>query len=97
MKPWFTTFITTSLLLLVCTASADVLLLDSITQAPVNSEEGLSRPLRGMTMKQVKGRFGEPSLAHPQVGKPPITRWDYPDYSVFFEFQYVLTSVVHRK
>ena len=77
-------------------ALADVLLIDAINQGPINSEEGLPRPTRGMTMNQVKQRYGNPDVEHPWVGHPPITRWDYSNYSVFFEHQYVLTSVVHH-
>jgi hypothetical protein len=83
-------------LLLSQPVSAEVLLIDAIHQAPINSEEGLPRPERGMSMDQVKQRYGEPATAYPQVGEPPITRWDYDLYSVFFEYQYVLTSVVHH-
>jgi hypothetical protein len=75
---------------------ADTLLLDSIEAAPANNAQGIPRPSRGMSMETVKNRFGEPSQIHPQVGTPPITRWDYADYSVFFEYRHVLTSVVHR-
>ncbi|MES9939536.1 MAG: hypothetical protein ABW104_02305 [Candidatus Thiodiazotropha sp. 6PLUC2] len=76
--------------------TAEVLLIDSIDTAPINSEEGIPRPSRSMTMDQVSQRFGQPSAAHPSVGDPPITRWDYPSYSVFFEYNHVLTSVLHR-
>lgn len=78
-------------------ALSDELLIDTITNAPMNSSEGLPRPTRGMTMDQVRGRFGEPVVEHPWVGAPPITRWDYADYSVFFEYKHVLTSVVHEQ
>ena len=84
------------LLMVSSSASADVLLVDSIHQAPVNSSEGIPRPTRGMGMEQVKRQYGEPSNAHPWIGNPPITRWDYPEYSVFFEHSHVLTSVVHK-
>lgn len=77
--------------------SADVLLVDSIANAPPNTDQGIPRPSRGMSMQMVKNRFGSPTEAHPRVGTPPITRWDYPDYSVFFEHQYVLTSVLHHQ
>jgi len=30
---------------------------------------------------------------HPTVGKPPITRWDYPSFSVFFEHDRVIHAV----
>lgn len=95
MKLSFTLFFTAALLLLSSGAIADVLLIDTIEEAPINSPEGVPRPSRGMTMNRVKGEFGEPSIAHPAVGDPPITRWDYSDYSVFFEYSHVLTSVVH--
>jgi hypothetical protein len=78
------------------TSTAEVLLIDSINSAPINSEEGIPRPTRSMTMDQVSQRFGQPNAEHPAVGDPPITRWDYPSYSVFFEYNHVLTSVVHR-
>lgn len=51
-------------------------------------------PTRGMTMAEVARRFGEPRKKLPAVGKPPITRWQYRGYTVYFEFQYVIDSVV---
>ena len=91
-------FFTAAALLIVMAlpASAEVLLIDAINQAPINSAEGVPRPERGMTMDQVKQRYGLPATEYPQVGEPPITRWEYDQYSVFFEYQHVLTSVVHQ-
>ena len=28
------------------------------------------------------------------VGQPPITRWDYPEYRLYFEYDHVLHAVV---
>ena len=75
----------------------DVLLMESIVNTPPNSSQGVPRPTKGMSMQTVKSQFCEPSQEHPRIGTPPITRWDYPEYSVFFEYQHVLTSVVHRQ
>lgn len=75
---------------------AEVLLIDAISEEPVNAPEGMPRPSGGMTMQQVRAKFGEPAKEHPGVGDPLITRWDYPDYSVFFEHDRVLNTVVHR-
>ncbi len=47
-----------------------------------------------MTMDQVVQRFGEPAEKVPAVGKPPITRWKYPGFVVYFESSYVIDSVV---
>lgn len=54
----------------------------------------LPRPTRGMRMAEVERRFGVPLTRHPAVGKPPITRWDYARYSVFFEDHTVIHTVV---
>jgi hypothetical protein len=50
-------------------------------------------PARGMDMSVVEKRFGAPQARHAAVGQPPITRWDYPGFSVYFEYQHVIHSV----
>lgn len=50
-------------------------------------------PGRGMTMTAVEKQFGAPADRHPSVGQPPITRWDYQGFSVFFERDRVIHSV----
>lgn len=52
------------------------------------------RPSRGSTMSAVQGRYGEPTTRHSAVGDPPITRWDYPQFSVYFEHDRVLHAVL---
>jgi len=59
----------------------------------------LDRPKRGLTMDQVEKQFGAPATRHATVGgssqaQPPITRWDYNGFSVFFERDRVIDSVV---
>jgi hypothetical protein len=58
--------------------------------APTNTPQ----PARGALMKTVEKQFGPPANRHPTVGKPPITRWDYPGFSVFFEGDRVIDTVV---
>ena len=53
-------------------------------------------PTRGMAMEAVRARFGEPKEIRPPVGDPPITRWVYDGYTVYFEHRYVINSVRHR-
>jgi hypothetical protein len=53
-------------------------------------------PGRGLTMTQVKDKFGSPSQEVSAVGTPPIARWEYPGYVVFFEHDRVLHTVVMR-
>lgn len=73
------------------TASADIL------RSPdggftVVEREGV--PRRGQSQSAVIRQHGEPDQRHPTVGEPPITRWDYSEFSVFFEGEYVLHSTV---
>src|SRR5579862_9473647 len=57
-------------------------------------ESDVNTPTRGMTMTQVASKFGEPVTKVPAVGKPPISRWEYPGFIVYFEHERVLHSVV---
>lgn len=85
----------TALFLLCCinysTASADVLLIEAVKASHNNT-----LPENGITMSAVESRWGEPVSKHGAVGQPPITRWQYADYSVYFEHDRVLTSVIHQ-
>ena len=54
----------------------------------------IKRPLRENTQSMVLTNFGEPLKKHAAKGKPPITRWDYPKFTVYFESGYVIHSVV---
>ncbi|NIR30556.1 MAG: hypothetical protein GWN84_14850 [Gammaproteobacteria bacterium] len=75
----------------------EVLLIEAIESAPPNSAEGLPRPSGGMKMQEVVERFGEPRSRLSAVGDPPITRWVYDDFTVYFEYEYTITTVVHRQ
>jgi hypothetical protein len=58
-------------------------------------ESQVEAPTRGMHRAAVEKRFGAPQTRHASVGKPSITRWDYANFSVYFEKDIVLHSVVH--
>jgi hypothetical protein len=75
-------------------AVSEVLKLDG---GPVEVLKPVDAPTRGMTKLQVEKRYGKPLKKHPAVGKPPISSWDYPGYTVYFENQFVLHSVAHQK
>ncbi len=77
-------------------AQADTLLLDAITAAPPNNAEGVPRPGSGADMTTVAAQYGEPESKKDAVGEPPITRWVYPNYTVYFEHDRVIDVVVHR-
>jgi hypothetical protein len=54
------------------------------------------KPSRGMTQSRVERDFGSPSSREVPVGDPPITRWDYPEFVVFFEYDRVIHAVSKR-
>lgn len=77
-------------------ARADTLLIERTTR-----EAPATKPSRGATMDQVRARFGAPSEELAPVGgdkpqHPPITRWVYPGFIVYFERARVIDSVAQR-
>jgi hypothetical protein len=69
----------------------------SVDYMPPNTAEGVLRPTAGLSQDQVLNQFGEPLQRVAPVGEPPISRWVYDLYTVYFEHQYVIHSVVHKK
>jgi len=56
-----------------------------------------ARPTSGMTAASVESRFGAPEAKVAPVGDPPITRWEYKNFVVFFEYDRVIHTVVKRQ
>ena len=85
------TMLLTTLLAAVMTplASADTLSI-------LNASNGVERPQRGMNMDQVRDKFGPANEELTPVGEPPITRWVYGDFTVYYEHKLVIDSVVHN-
>ena len=71
-------------------AAADTLLIEGVEAAKVTAAE---RPTRGLSMDSVEARWGAPVSRSAAVGQPPITRWEYPSFFVYFEYQHVIDSV----
>ncbi len=60
------------------------------------SFDAAGKPTRGMSQASVESSFGAPQSSRQAVGDPPITRWEYPGFVVFFEFDKVIHSVSKR-
>ena len=65
----------------------------------VHQERHMNLPKRGMTMAQVKQHYGAPLSVLPTRGgsskhQPPIHRWEYASYIVYFEYSHVIHSVL---
>lgn len=73
------------------TVGADVLLIEEV-------RERMQRdlPVNGLTKSEVERRYGRPNERRAPIGEPPISRWLYDDYSVYFEHDLVIESVLHH-
>jgi hypothetical protein len=71
-------------------AAADVLLIEEVRQA-----DRMDVPVNGQTMGEVETKFGAPPNKRGPIGDPPITQWEYDRWSVYFEFDRVLHTVLH--
>ncbi len=80
------------LILLMAPAMADILLIEKVRERMLRDLPG-----NGMSMVEVERRYGQPLERRAAVGDPPISRWVYSDYSVFFEHQLVIESVLHHE
>jgi len=76
---------------LITSASADILLIEKV-------RERMARDLpdNGLRMTEVEQQYGQPQGKMAAVGDPPITRWEYAEYTVFFEYDVVIESVLHH-
>ena len=63
-----------------------------MTPAPAARVPG-TLPDRGQSMASVEARFGVPDSRSAAVGQPPITRWSYPNFTVYFEYDHVVHAV----
>lgn len=75
-------------------AVADVLLIERAEQA-----QRAPVPRNGLTMAEVEARYGAPGerlapVAGYKAAHPAITRWRYPGFTVYFENQRVISTVL---
>ena len=55
----------------------------------------ITLPGKGMTKDSVEERFGSPAERIEAVGEPPISRWIYGSFIVYFEYDHVIHAVNH--
>ena len=91
-------FVTTSTVLalfltLSNTAVADELLIGVGQQAAEMQQ--VDRPFKGMDRQSVYETFGTPVRQTTPMGEPPITSWVFDNFTVYFEYDYVIHTVLH--
>lgn len=64
-------------------------------EVPVGAQGGDAHveQVRGLKKDQVTARLGDPIGIQGPVGDPAITRWEYADFYVYFEWDTVLHTV----
>lgn len=68
-----------------------------LAQSPAPSDTFRGLPPRGVDMTEVEKVMGPPREMIPPVGDPPITRWVYDEYTVYFEFDRMIHAVSNTK
>jgi hypothetical protein len=69
---------------------------ETVNMSGVTAGSDNGRPTRGMTQASVESRYGSPVSIVAAVGEPPISRWVYADFVVFFEYDRVIHAVIKR-
>lgn len=86
-------FVLTTLIAGAGAAHADEILVDRV--AAIEAAQA-DHPPRGASMNRVLEAHGEPRESSQAVGEPPITRWRYQGFTVYFEHDRVIHSVARR-
>lgn len=68
-----------------------------IIKIPVGQQQsttsGVQLPQHGESSTSVKSLYGEPLKWTQAVGEPPISRWEYAGFAVYFEHDHVIHAV----
>ena len=64
---------------------------------PLTTVTAASLPERGMSKDTVRQQFGRPDEQRAAVGTPPISRWIYKDFTVYFEGDHTIHAVAHAR
>lgn len=81
----------------VCLLLASTLATADVVRIPIGqqtADASLNLPQTGETKTQVREEHGDPLEARGPTGDPAIYRWDYRDFTVYFEDDRVIHAVV---
>ncbi len=76
--------------------AAETLDMEGTDSADSLAYDESGRPTRGTTQASVEARYGAPQRADEAVGDPPISKWHYEKFVVFFEYDRVIHAVLKR-
>lgn len=58
-----------------------------------NTQPRIDMPTHGMSKERVRSLFGDPIEEVAPRGQPPISRWKYQEFTVYFDSNTVIHSV----
>ena len=76
--------------------SAETLEMEGSASTDSLGYDASGRPTRGTTQASVEARYGAPQRADEAVGDPPISKWHYEKFVVYFEYDRVIHAVLKR-
>ena len=76
--------------------AAETLAMQGTESANALAYDESGRPTRGMTQARVEQRYGAPQRVDDAVGDPPISKWHYEKFVVYFEYDKVIHAVLKR-
>lgn len=79
----------------------------TLISTPINAESiavpiaqqgnnSVETPKNGINKAKVESQYGAPLQRVSSIGEPPISKWVYQDFTVYFENDLVLHSVRHK-
>ena len=83
-------FLAAATLCALSTAYAESLIIENIDTSSASLTQ---RPNRGMSMDTVESKWGAPDVKRAAIGEPPIARWEYSTFVVYFENRNVIHAV----
>jgi len=72
-----------------------VVIADTLSVPVGQQGQAVDLPRHGQSMQQTEVEFGQPIERIAAIGEPPITRWIYANFTIYFEHNKVIHSVIH--
>ena len=95
-KPVFQSMAKAGLLAVGLVFSATTLAESIALSVADQGNQSVQTPHNGQNKESVEAQFGAPIERVSAVGEPPISKWVYQTFTVYFEYDTVLHAVHHK-
>ncbi|MBV1872851.1 MAG: hypothetical protein KUG83_09920 [Gammaproteobacteria bacterium] len=94
MKKIFKSSISRAFACSIAFSAGGLLTVESVSASASQQQDDM--PRSGVSKQFVEREFGAPKSSEKAVGEPPISIWHYGRYSVYFENNTAIRSVMHK-